>query len=148
MPELNYILGDTYSSSWKGKPPHMLPVDVPVWHDFLDKYGDAYLHFYYDVALSTKPKPPDLPVGAMLTMWKKSFGKRIDAVGEMRNTVHIIEVTEQAFLRSLGQILVYAELWRVDPPIKKPFLPYIVCRTIDEDVLWTCQAYGVNHHLV
>jgi len=148
MPELNYLLGDPYAATWKGKPPHMLPVDVPVWHDFLDKHANDYLQFYYDVALTTKPKPPDVPLGSMMTMWKKSFGKRIDAVAEMRNSVHIIEVTERAFLRSLGQILVYTELWRIDPPIKKPFLPYIVCRIIDEDVLWTCQAYGVNFLLV
>ena len=148
MPDLNYILGDVFATSWRGTPPHMLPVDVPVWHDYLDQHADDYLHFYYDVALTTKPKPPDAPTEAMITMWKKSFGKRIDAVGEQRNSVQIIEVTERAFLRTLGQIMVYSELWRIDPPIKKPFTPLILCRTMDEDVAYVCDAYGINFFLV
>lgn len=148
MPQLNFVLGEPYATNWMGKPPHMLPVDVPVWHDFIKKFGDDYINFYYDVALTLKPRPPDLPPGSMMTMWKKSFGKRIDAVAEQRNAVVIIEVTEKAFLRSLGQIMVYTALWRIDPPIKKPFTPSILCRTIDEDVAYVCDAYGINYVLV
>ena len=126
----------------------MLPPDVPVWHDFLDKYGDDFLQFYYDVALTTKPKPPEAPTEAMITMWKKSFGKRIDVVAESDNAVWIIEVTERSFLRAIGQIMVYNELWKIDPPIKKPFAPYIVCRIMDEDVAYVCDIYGINFLLV
>jgi len=126
----------------------MLQPDLPIWYDFLDKYGNDFLRFYYDVALTTKPKPPEAPTQALVTFFIRSWGKRIDAVGETEKNVWIIEVTEHAFLRALGQIMLYTELWRIDPPIKKPFTPNLVTRIIDEDVAHVCNVYGINYFLV
>ena len=81
----------------------------------------------------------------MLTVFIKSWGKRVDVVAEKDNEVWIIEVATRAFLRAIGQCTVYGELWKINPPIKKPFKSYIVCTTIDPDVAYTCERLGINY---
>ncbi|GAI93087.1 unnamed protein product, partial [marine sediment metagenome] len=45
------FLGKSYSMDWRGDPPHMLKEDVPVWYDFLDRYGYMFHFLYYDCLL-------------------------------------------------------------------------------------------------
>lgn len=144
MVETVVNLGREYDPYWKGRPPHMLVNDVPVWHSFLDAYQKKFKVFYYDVALSIRPQPPQAKTPSLVALWKKTWGKRIDAVGVSDTDVWIIEVATSAFLRSLGQILTYYQLWKVKPPLDLPFFPYIVCRAIDEDVAYTADIYGIK----
>lgn len=137
-------LGRTYDPDWKGIPPHMLPADLPVWNSFRDAYAKNFLHFYFDVALSVREPPPQAITPSLVSLWKKTWGKRIDVVAESDTEVWIIEVTVNAFLRSIGQLLTYYQLWKVNPPINKPFYPYIICTTIDEDVAYTAEQYGIK----
>ena len=137
-------LGRAYDPYWKGIPPHMLSSDVPVWTDFLNAYEDQFKHFYYDVALSVRQPPPQAITPSLVALWKKTWGKRIDVVGVKENEVWIIEVASNAFLRAIGQILTYYQLWIVKPPLPFPVKPFIVCRTIDEDVAYTAEQYGIN----
>jgi len=145
MPIKTFVeLGRAYDPSWRGIPPHMLADDLPTWTAFMERYAKDFNTFYYDVALSVRQPPPQAITPSLVSLWKKSWGKRIDAVAESDDVVWIIEVAANAFLRSLGQILTYYQIWNVKPPIFKPFIPVIVCTTIDEDVAFTCDRYGVK----
>lgn len=144
MPALYFTLGNPYDPYWPGIPPHMLTDDLPVWNDFRKRFEKDFKTFYYDVALSIREPPATAITPSLVALWKKTWGKRIDVIGIKDNEVWIIEVTTGAYLRTIGQILTYYQLWKVDPPLKAPFTPYIVCRYIDEDVAFTCEQYGIK----
>src|SRR4030042_1521136 len=42
-------LGNEYSPLWRGKYPHMLEEDRPVWERFLNQYTNLFERIYYDV---------------------------------------------------------------------------------------------------
>ncbi len=52
-------LGRKYALDWRGNPPHMLQPDVPVWYNFLEKWGSQFLSLYYDCLLGGKALTPE-----------------------------------------------------------------------------------------
>ena len=141
-------LGPVYDKSWKGDPVHMLKPDVPVWKRFVDKFGDIFDNIYYDVRVGgpdiTKLKNDIL----YNQMWYNLTAKRIDAVGETKNEVWIIEVSAAPGLRAAGQILVYRHLWHLDPKIKKPVVSCLVCEMMDSDLEFVLYENSIRIYLV
>src|SRR3990167_5628372 len=98
-----------FPPDFRGKYPHMFPRDIAVWERFLDKYGELYEGFYYDVICGKEVK--------MHPNWEDPYRKdayilsklRIDAVGEKSNGIDIIEVKPRGTMGSMGQLLTYKE---------------------------------------
>lgn len=125
-------------------PPQMLPEDVPTWQKFRRTFGEIFLRFYYNVKLGgqllTDPSIPD----NMKKSWYYSTAKRVDAVGETRDEVWLIEVTSNPGLRALGQCATYRALWALDPKINKPAIPVLVVDMIDQDLRFSASVEGVR----
>ena len=142
------FLGRPYSIYWRGNPPHMLQEDVPVWYDFLEKYGYMFQKLYYDCLLGGPEYTEKQLKDPMIRMWRQNLSKRADAIAELETEVWIIEVADYPGLTSVGQLNVYRTLWMEDPKIMKPEKPILVCRFIDTDLakglaLYGCQIYVV-----
>jgi len=141
-------LGQTYSLDWRGDPPHMLKVDVPIWYRFLEKYGAPFLKLYYDCLLGGPYLTPDQMKDPYLKDYRLLNSKRADAIAELKDQVWIIEVAKEPGLRALGQVQVYRALWLRDPKIMKPEKVVLVADRINPDLLDAAGMYGVQTFLV
>lgn len=136
-------LGDPYTPLWRGHYPHMLPEDIPTWEAFLNKNLALFERIYYDVrvggVMTTDPQYTEKEK----EMFYNNTAKRIDALGDLKDEIWIIEVAERPGLRAIGQLQTYIALWIEDPKIDKPFKGVLVCRDIDADFQKAMNTYGM-----
>ena len=104
----------------------MLKEDVPVWYDFLDRYGYLFHKLYYDCLLGGPEYTEEQLKDPIIHMWRQNLSKRADAIAELDAEVWIIEVAENPGLRAVGQLNTYRALWMEDPKIMKPEKPILV----------------------
>jgi len=142
------ILGPVYSIDWRGKPPHMLKVDIPIWYRFLAKVGKQLTALYYDCLLGGPDLTPAEERDPLKRMWRATTSKRADVIAETKDEVWIIEVTSEVKVRALGQLMLYKMLWRNDPKSTKPVKTVLVCDELDPDVIAASASYGVETHIV
>lgn len=142
------ILGPKYSTDWRGKPPHMLAPDIPVWYRFLEEWKNHFTSLYYDCLLGGPEITAEEEKDPMQRMWRALSCKRADAIAETKNEVWIIEVSAYPGMRALGQLLTYHTLWLQDAQIDKPSKMILVADQIDRDVRLSYVPYGVILHLV
>jgi hypothetical protein len=140
-------LGQTYDIAWRGRPPHMLDADVPVWFRFLDAYGSMIRALYYDCLLGGPFLTPDQEKDPFQRMWRFNTSKRADAIAETDGEVWIIEVAAYPGLRAIGQLQVYQTLWIEDPKIIKPERLVLVAERIDSDLGAACGKFGIQIYL-
>ena len=141
-------LGRPYSLDWRGDPPHMLKVDVPIWYRFLEKYGAPFLKLYYDCLLGGPWLDEEELKDPYKRDWRVLNSKRADAIAELSGEVWIIEVAKEPGLRALGQVQVYRALWLRDPKIIKPEKVILVADTINSDLLDAAGMYGLLTFIV
>ena len=141
-------LGKPFSIDWRGRPPHMLREDVPVWYSFLEKYGYLFKKLYYDCLLGGMTLTPEEQEDYMLRCWRVNTAKRADAIAELENEVWIIEVADSPGLRAVGQLQVYRTAWIRDVAIKKPEKRLLVCERIDTDLLDACSMYNIQVYIL
>lgn len=141
-------LGRPFSVNWRGKPPHMLKEDHPVWYRFLSIYGDRFKKLYYDCLLGgiflSKAEEEDI----FLRSWRINTAKRADAIAELDDQVWIIEVADDPGLRAIGQLQVYRTAWLRDPVIEKPERLILISETIDPDLLDAASMHGIDVYLL
>lgn len=140
-------LGKVYPVDWRGRPPHMLQEDIPVWYRFLEKWGQIFTDLYYDVLLGGIWLTPEQQKDSMWVMWRANTAKRADAIAETPDSVWIIEVASHPGLRALGQLLTYESLWLEDPKITKPAVMVLVCETVDTDLFAAAIRHGIQIYL-
>ena len=136
-------LGQKYSITWRGAPPHMLAPDIPVWYRFLETYGDLFVNLYYDCLLGGPTLSPKQAEDPFWRMWRANTAKRADAIAELENEVWIIEVSMRPGLRAVGQLMVYLSLWMEDPVIIKPEKSLLVCEEVDTDLISAAARFGI-----
>ena len=141
-------LGKRYEITWRGKPPHMLEPDHPVWYRFLDRYGRYFQALYYDCLLGGPFLSPEQEKDPFQKMWRYNTSKRADAIAELAGEVWIIEVADYPGLRAVGQLNVYQTLWIEDPKIMKPERLVLVSERIDNDLGAACARFGIQIYLV
>ncbi len=136
-------LGRPYTVNWRGKPPHMLFPDIPVWFSWLAKYGQFIDKLYYDCLIGGPWFPEGAEPDKFRRQWAYNISKRIDAIAEMEDEVWIIEVSASPGLRAIGQLLTYWALWQEDVKIHKPEKLVLVCSAVDRDLLACAAKYGI-----
>ena len=141
-------LGQKYSTAWRGKPPHMLQPDIPVWYRFLKEWESHFTKLYYDCLLGGPELKEGDDTDPMARMWRALTCKRADAIAELKNEVWLIEVSACPGMRALGQLLTYHTLWMEDPKIDKPVIMVLVADQIDPDVRLSYRPYGIQLYLV
>ena len=138
------VLGPKYSTSWRGKPPHMLKVDIPIWYSFLEAHGDIFQELYYDCLLGGPSFIPDEYDERLRKMWMYLGSKRADVIAYTEDEVWIIEVTNEAKIKALGQLMLYKFLWDQDAKSSKPVKLVLVCDFEDSDLFASAKSYGIR----
>lgn len=137
-----------YKIDWRGSPPHMLSVDVPVWYRFLEKYGEMFLGLYYDCFLGGPVLTAEEEKDPMKRMWRANTSKRPDAIAETRDEIWLIEVSDNPGMRAVGQLHTYQALWLEDPKIMKIEKMVLVCDRLDTDIGAACGKFGFQVYIV
>jgi len=141
-------LGQPFSPLWRGKYPHMLPEDVPVWERFLSSNPALFQRLYYDVRVGgVSPSGEDVSP-QMKRMYFDVTAKRIDVLAELDKELWLIEVASRPGLRAIGQLQTYLALWFQDPAIDKPVVPVLLCLAVDSDLKAALDFYGMRLRLV
>jgi len=136
-------LGQEYSPLWRGKYPHMLKEDYPVWEHFLDRNANLFERVFYDVRVGGVWENDPSLTEQDKKMFFDVTAKRIDVVGELKEETWIIEVASKPGLRATGQMLTYLALWLEDPKIIKPAKAVLVADAVDNDLKRALEIYGV-----
>jgi hypothetical protein len=138
------VLGPKYSTAWRGKPAHMLKVDIPIWYRFLEKQSSIFTELHYDCLLGGPNFTPTDYDEKLREMWKYLGSKRADVIGYTKNETWIIEVTNEAKIKALGQLMLYKFLWDQDPKSSKPVKLVLVCDFEDSDLFASAKGYGIQ----
>lgn len=138
------VLGAAYSPLWRGKYPHMLTEDRPLWERYLDQHTDRFIQVFYDVRIGGITPATWQGTQTEREMYYQVTAKRIDALAELENEVWIIEVAAKPGLRVTGQIMSYFFLWNQDPKINKTPVPVVIAPFLDADLKASLEAYGVR----
>lgn len=142
------LLGRPFSIDWRGRPPHMLATDIPVWYRFLDKWGELFLNLYYDSFLGGPSLTPEEEKDPMKRMWRANTAKRTDAIAETEKEVWLIEVANYPGMRAIGQLHTYQALWLEDPKIAKIERMLLVCERLDTDIGAAAGKFGFQVYIV
>ena len=137
-------LGRSYSPTWRGKYPHMLQPDFPVWERFLDKYAERIVNLYYDVRVGEGGTDALGYDAKMAHMYRAVTAKRLDALIEFEDVVWLVEVSSGPGLRAVGQLAAYLALYVKDPKIDKPSVPVLICDRLDPDLKTTLDLYSMH----
>jgi len=117
------FLGHPFSPDWRGSPPGMSMLDSQIWYRWLDKHQKEITQVFYNVRVGggspplENNNPDDILSWLMLTML------RIDAVVETAQHVLICELRPNAGRSLYGALMIYKQLWSINPAIEKPFFP-------------------------
>lgn len=130
--------------TWRGRPPQILPRDLPTWEEWRAQNEGNWDLVYFNVCLTLREPPTAELTESMLQAWIAAYAKRIDAVVVRGNKGLLIEVTERGNMRSVGQAIVYSLLWEELKPIKGDFRPAILCQWADEDIRFACYVKGIE----
>lgn len=137
-------LGSPFEITWRGDPQQMLPPDVPLWHLFLDRFAWKFERFFYNVRVGGPDISKIKGDAALAKMWYANTAKRIDAIGETKKDLWIIEVASSPYLRAVGQCLSYKFLWELDPKIEKQARMVLLCYFLDADLKAVLKHYAVE----
>lgn len=132
-----------FPPEYRGKYPHMFPKDVAVWERFLDKHGESYEGFYYDIMCGEESR--------QFPRWEENYRRdaiilsklRIDAVGVRSDRLDIIEVKPRANMAAIGQILTYAEKYQKEYSPTKPIQAIIVAGEVDPNILGIAERNNI-----
>jgi len=108
---LSPFLGPIYPPSWRGRYPHLMPVDLAIWNRFMDKYAADFVGFQYDVTVGEGAKAPEGASDAdKYLLWSLTV-KRIDCLGIRKDRVIVFEVKPRLGMAAIGQMVSYYVLW-------------------------------------
>lgn len=86
---------------------------MPLWNRFLDRYGDGWGEFAYDVRVGDPSQAARGQDAQAQAVWADLTRLRIDAVGFAHNAVTVFEVKPYAGIGTVGQLLGYRRLYAV-----------------------------------
>ncbi len=94
-------------------PPQFHSDDLPIWRAWEPTAINKYIDIEYSVRLAGQDPGPgeDKKWGGM---WKKLTARRVDAVGYTDVDVDLIEFRAFAGPSSIGQLLIYRTLWKLE----------------------------------
>lgn len=114
--------------------PHLLKEDRQLWEDYL-AIGDNHSYKYdYDVKVGEGRDPGDRFPDYIREMALNISKRRIDAIRLTPTEITIIEISVNAGLTQLGQLMAYPCLYRATTSTKLPIKRLLLARSIQTDI--------------
>jgi hypothetical protein len=140
--------GPIFPAAWRGRYPHLMPIDAAIWGRFLDKHGSLFLGFQYDVTLGEGAQSlPGMSDKDKFLLWSLTV-KRSDCLGIRRDGLLLVEVKPRLGMAAVGQVVSYYILWQRQyggPPAVRVA---VVCEQSERDLQFVCERLGVDVFVV
>lgn len=131
-----------YLHSWRGRFPHLMPVDVAIWNRYLDRYGAQFLGFQYDITLGHGATPlPEMSPADRFLLWSLTV-KRADCLGIQLEGVTLYEVKPRLGMAAIGQVVSYYVLWLRQYGYVPAVKMAVVCEQDEPDLHYVIDALG------
>lgn len=143
MPERSSILGTWLPADHGRQPPGMTWEDWQAWRPWLEGPGRAWERYTYDVELYIRDLELRAPTPALMRMWARNNGKRIDAVSCRGLLFDLFEARRGAGWSAVGQLLGYRDLWLLNFPALALGSLYLVSETCDDAVRALAARHGI-----
>jgi hypothetical protein len=127
---------------------HLLPPDAELLASYLLSRPDHYDHLDFDVKVGRGNDPgPSFPsnIRRMATLLSQ---RRIDCVAFTDDRIDIIEVTLQAGLTSLGQLVAYPRLYVNTFNPDRIVYPVLVTYAFAPDIKTIYDDHGIEYHVM
>ena len=140
---LSPFAGPIFPPTWRGRYPHLMPVDAVIWGRFLDAYGERFLGFQYDVTLGEGAVPLDgFSAKDRFLLWSLTV-KRADCLCIRRDGLLLVEVKPRLGMAALGQAMAYITLWNRQYGQPPAVQAAVVCEQSEHDISFVCGRLGV-----
>lgn len=140
--------GRIYSMKWRGRYPHLMPLDRAIWERFLDKYQDDFLAVQYDIMLGEGAPAPDNFSESDKRILYYATVKRADCLLILRDKLILVEVKPRLGMAALGQCLAYYLLWRQQYPYSPPVESMWVGEQDEHDMAFCMDALNFRRVVV
>ncbi len=140
--------GRFFEVGFDGRPPHMSVIDFVLWRRFRRVSNLSFSRLFFDVAVGRGAAPGAEVPDQVLKAWERITRQRIDVVGEGRNDWTIIEIRGAAGPGAIGSLLVYRDLWNVDPPDDRRLSLWLVTDVFPENLSRSLETSGIELFLV
>jgi len=137
-----------FPSTYFAKHPRMSVEDWPVWKQFLLKHHKRYKHILYDYPLGEGSSQPKTDPSSDADSYRHLTKKRVDAIGETADEIHLFEVKPRLTPKALGQAMTYLHLYKRQEKPRKQVRAYILCQLANEDDLFCCDCCKIEVILV
>ena len=128
----------------KAKFPHFTLDEAEVLEEFM-KTGILRGAWKFDVRLpSEKAKWVENYPEPWRSMWEALTAKRIDALCETPDAIHIIEVKRVMLHSGIGQLMMYKALYEEHFKPRKPIRLWLIAKYHDPDVVKLCRQMNIN----
>jgi hypothetical protein len=128
--------------------PHLLPDDIAVWQAFLKQCPARWHVIDYDVRVGPGTDPGDSVSPKYRQVGLELSQMRIDAVGHLPNIIEIVEITTQAGLKAIGQLVSYPILFHHDFAPPKTVRPLLVCTSLKPGISTVLSELQIPHIIV
>lgn len=118
--------------------------DWQAWAPFMQKHGDRWTDYAYNVRLFTGNEPPADATPELAKMWRDNTAKRIDVVGHNADGFTIFEARQFAGWSAVGQLMGYRDLWRLNYPELDVAELYLVTERCDDTVRALAARQGIR----
>lgn len=112
--------GRIYPPSWRGRFPHLMPLDQAIWRRFLDVHGGEFLGYQYDITLGEGAEPlSNFNERDRRLLWMMTV-KRADCLCIRPDALFLVEVKPRLGMAAVGQLVTYKALWERQFPGSPP----------------------------
>jgi hypothetical protein len=112
--------GSSFAPTFAGRPAHMSSVDFVLWMRLQHKGPLPFERLFFDVAVGEGAAAPGDSPANVRAAWQRISRPRIDVVGEHAAGWTLLELRGAAGPGAIGSLIVYRDLWLVDPPDDRP----------------------------
>jgi len=141
-------LGQPYSPTWQGGPPHMAIGDVPLWRRYQAKHALDWIAVYYDSALGEPAPAPEGQTPGQIDMWQRITRLRADAVILTPAGWYIVEVRPHAGPAALGALFTYLATWKAEPVDPRPVSAVLITDQATPDLRLAADKLGIPIEIV
>jgi len=128
--------------------PHMGPVETNIWTGFLKEHGKYFQKFEYDIhlgkGLELDPTEPEW----LRRQTRYLTTRRVDAVGYTDQEVWLFEVKPYIGASTIGQLVLYRDLWQKEKRDTRKIYMAAVGRHIGYDLDVTLEKYDIRVFLI
>lgn len=124
--------------------PHMKPNDVDIWERFITTYPEYFDNCEYDVPVGSIPEFDTTVHNATGGKAELLYRKKIDVVGYKNEARTIVEIKPKAGTSSIGQILGYVELYKIEYPDRPIPAAMILTDAIMTDMQMLADKFNIK----